>query len=110
MDRIVYSTNYRVRARVARRLHWYFGKQCPYCGVQMSRDSLRLMPSRDHRIPRSRGGTHTPSNITICCRGCNEDKGSLTVEEYMAVRAGLASRLDHIWNARRSMERNGRIK
>jgi 5-methylcytosine-specific restriction endonuclease McrA len=86
---------------------------CPYCGVTMNRDrgwNSPQAPSRDHRVPRSRGGTDRPENILVCCRMCNEDKASLTTEEYMAVRAGNASRLDHIWNAQRSVAMNMRIQ
>jgi 5-methylcytosine-specific restriction endonuclease McrA len=75
----------------------YIGKPCPYCGVTMTRRSGHLAntaPSRDHLIPFSRGGLNVTENIIVCCRGCNEDKGKLTAEEYAAVRAGLASRLD----------------
>ncbi len=95
------------------RLHRYLGSQCPYCGVVMNRDggfNGPQAPSRDHRVPVSRGGQNVPENIIICCRRCNEDKGSLRVEEYQAVLAGLASRLDIIWNIKRSVEGNAKLK
>jgi 5-methylcytosine-specific restriction endonuclease McrA len=82
------------------RLRRFVGKACPFCGIIMSRRNgfnYPSAPSRDHDIPRSRGGLHVDSNILICCRSCNEDKGSLTANEYRAVRAGLASRLDKGW-------------
>lgn len=91
------------------RLRRAVGSPCPYCGVTMNRDrgwNGPEAPSRDHRIPRARGGLNVVQNIIICCRRCNEDKGCLTTEEYTAVLAGAASRLDHIWNARRSVEMN----
>lgn len=91
------------------RMKSFLGRHCPYCGVTMNRDrgwNSSQEPSRDHRVPRSRGGSDAPENIIVCCRRCNEEKGSLTAEEYMAVRRGLASRLDHMWNARRSAEMN----
>ena len=93
------------------RLKAFLGKHCPYCGVVMNRDrgwNGRQAPSRDHRIPVSRGGAHTIDNLLVCCRSCNEEKGSLLVEEFMAVRAGIASRIDHLWNIRRSVAFNGR--
>lgn len=95
------------------RLRWYLGKPCPYCGVTMNRDrgwNSRDAPSRDHRIPQSRGGKHNAVNITVCCRMCNEEKGSLDPEEFTAVRAGLASRLDHRWHAERSRAMNPRAR
>jgi len=30
-------------------------------------------PSRDHCIPKSRGGRNVLSNIEICCRRCNQN-------------------------------------
>lgn len=51
---------------------------CPYC--------LEPIPeghrTRDHKIPKSRGGKNEPENIVICCDKCNHEKGSLTPEEY----------------------------
>jgi 5-methylcytosine-specific restriction endonuclease McrA len=41
-------------------------------------------PSHDHVIPRSRGGRNTIANIMICCRRCNQEKGSLTREEFLS--------------------------
>lgn len=73
------------------------GKSCPYCCCVMGRNgswNAPNAPSVDHRVPKSRGGWDTPENWLVCCRQCNEDKGSLTEEEYIAVRAGLATRLD----------------
>lgn len=75
------------------------GSICPYCELPMLADqgsNHPRAPSRDHVIPLSRGGPDHLENIVTCCRGCNEDKGKLTAEEYRAVLAGLASRLDHM--------------
>jgi 5-methylcytosine-specific restriction endonuclease McrA len=41
----------------------------------------------DHVIPRSRGGSDHLSNLVGSCAECNQDKGSLTGEEYEAVLA-----------------------
>lgn len=99
----------RTRSRSQGWLRLHLGKPCPYCGITMHRDAgwnSPQAPSRDHKIPLSRGGPDTRENMIVCCRGCNEDKGSLTPEEYIAVRAGIASRLDKIIHARRSLEMN----
>ena len=51
---------------------------CPYC--------LKVFPlaqgTRDHIIPKSRGGSNDPSNITLSCAECNQEKGALTDKEY----------------------------
>lgn len=51
---------------------------CPYC--------LKIFPltqgTRDHIVPKSRGGSNGPSNITLSCADCNQEKGALTDKEY----------------------------
>jgi len=103
----------RMRTRNKGWLHRHLGDPCPYCGVIMNRDGGwhgPQAPSKDHKIPVARDGPDTRENMVACCRRCNEDKSALTVEEYVAVRAGLASRLDIQWNARRSLEKNPQAK
>ena len=56
------------------------GCGCPYCGVPMGRK--RFSPTRDHMIPRSRGGTLEPGNKVIVCMPCNLSKGDLTIHEF----------------------------
>ena len=65
---------------------------CFYCGQPISRAAAtrdsKYQLSRDHLTPRSRGGgSKGPDNIVLCCFGCNQEKGQLTLEEYRAVRA-----------------------
>lgn len=51
---------------------------CPYC--------LKTFPltegTRDHVIPKSRGGSSDPKNIVLSCAECNQKKGSLTDKEF----------------------------
>lgn len=69
--------------------HWFAERQrewglCPYCGVQMvpSADcDDRNSESQDHIVPQSRGGRIT----VLVCRGCNQDKHHLTLNEYRLV-------------------------
>jgi 5-methylcytosine-specific restriction endonuclease McrA len=107
------SAKSRYRTRNKGWLHRHLGEPCSYCGVTMNCDGGWLgpqAPSKDHRVPRVRGGPDTRENMIVCCRRCNEDKGALTTEEYMAVLAGLASRLDILWNDERSRENNPQHK
>ena len=51
--------------------------------------------TRDHIIPRIRGGANIPGNTVNACYECNQDKGRLTIEEYrlvIAFRRGLISK------------------
>lgn len=51
---------------------------CPYC----LKEYPIIDATRDHRVPKSRGGKTEPENITISCKSCNSEKGALTPEEY----------------------------
>lgn len=51
---------------------------CPYCLKELPVEEA----TRDHKIPRSRGGKTVPENIEIVCGECNSKKGSLTPEEF----------------------------
>lgn len=53
------------------------GEICAYCGA--SNVPLQL----DHIIPRSRGGSDSPENLTPACKPCNTSKGAKTLHEWM---------------------------
>ncbi len=50
---------------------------CMYCGDQYSAERL----TRDHILPRSRGGKEKWTNLVAACRRCNQRKGNRTPEE-----------------------------
>ncbi len=50
---------------------------CMYCGDEFQEKNL----TRDHIIPRSRGGRDTWTNVVTACRSCNVHKGCRTPEE-----------------------------
>lgn len=50
---------------------------CAYCGVKYSRDEL----TRDHIVPRSRGGQDKWENVVAACGGCNKYKDARTPQE-----------------------------
>lgn len=50
---------------------------CAYCG-RVFRDSNL---SRDHILPKSRGGQDTWMNVVTCCSKCNQKKDDRTPEE-----------------------------
>lgn len=51
---------------------------CAYCGERHQRHRL----SRDHILPRSKGGLDVWSNCITACRYCNQTKGSKLVHEF----------------------------
>jgi hypothetical protein len=50
---------------------------CAYCGDHFSTHHL----SRDHIMPRSKGGDDTWMNVVTACRRCNQRKGDKTLKE-----------------------------
>lgn len=68
-------------------------ERCWYCGTELGRD-LRAPNGRtkDHQIPKSRGGRFLVGNRVLACLACNQRKANRTVEEY---RTWWAERLGH---------------
>ena len=42
--------------------------------------------SADHIRSRAKGGTDYPDNLACCCKDCNEEKGDLDLEDFMALK------------------------
>jgi len=67
--------------RVALTNRTLFGRDrntCAYCGKNfVSHNNL----SRDHILPKSRGGKNEWMNVVTACRKCNSDKSNLTLKE-----------------------------
>lgn len=55
---------------------------CTYCGKRITNpDDF----TQDHQTPLSRHGKTELSNLVPACMHCNQEKGMLTADEYMAV-------------------------
>ncbi len=54
------------------------GHKCAYCG--QGRRRLHV----EHIIPKARGGSDRPDNLTMACQPCNQEKGKLYGEELEA--------------------------
>ena len=50
---------------------------CMYCGEAFDHRQL----TRDHIVPRSKGGKNTWSNVVAACKRCNHAKGNKLVED-----------------------------
>lgn len=67
------------------------GWRCHYCSGALfsTKDPMpywpsegRTIPTIDHKLPRSRGGTDALDNLVLACNKCNARKRNLTDEEY----------------------------
>jgi len=61
-----------------------WGRKCAYC------DITGMALNVDHIRPRSRGGSHRISNLTLSCVPCNQDKDNQPVEQFVTDPARLA--------------------
>lgn len=64
------------------------GVPCHWCGEPMQNRDPHLRPTRDHVIPRSRGGGGR-ENIVFACFDCNQLKGDMPPEAWNLVRATI---------------------
>jgi 5-methylcytosine-specific restriction endonuclease McrA len=55
------------------------GAACVWCGRELWRRDL----TREHVVPRSRGGHMTAENAVVACRPCNKRRGSRPVDAYV---------------------------
>lgn len=64
--------------------------QCFYCRVRMTRArGLPTTATLEHRVPLSRGGTHSRKNLVAACAACNYLKGNKTEDEFAPLLAAL---------------------
>lgn len=60
--------------------------RCWYCGCELTAPlgagTLPTTATRDHVVPRSKGGANRAENIVAACRGCNNAKRTLSVAQY----------------------------
>lgn len=57
------------------------GRWCWYCGVQLTRRTA----TRDHKVPKCKGGGDEPSNIVDACSRCNNRKDDHSVERFRLI-------------------------
>ena len=70
--------------RLKRKITEQFGR-CYYCHQRIDSNSA----TEDHKMPKSRGGQDIYANIVAACWPCNQQKQSMTAEEYREYRRKL---------------------
>lgn len=75
------------------RIAFLFDQQqgkCHYCQRDMVLEAKHVarkdFATKDHVIPRCRGGKTTNENCVAACAGCNIMKGSMSYSNYMTMR------------------------
>ena len=64
-----------------------WSRACAYCGV------AGVPLQVEHIHPKARGGSNRFSNLTLACEDCNQRKGSLPVEVFLADQPQVLARL-----------------
>jgi len=73
--------------------------KCCYCGIFLAESDA----TKEHLIPKVRGGCNSIINIKPCCKNCNAAKGSQYPEEFLLsfLRKGNATfKFRHVKNQR----------
>ena len=55
------------------------GAECHYCGM------FTKQPTRDHVVPKSKGGRLNTDNVVIACVHCNANKADRSYDEFMSL-------------------------
>jgi 5-methylcytosine-specific restriction endonuclease McrA len=64
-----------------------WGRKCAYCGAEYT--PLQV----EHIQPKARGGSSRISNLTLACQPCNQRKGAMPVEQFLAKKPEVLKRL-----------------
>jgi len=82
---VVLRKHRRIGSRVAvlTNVHLFLrdGHRCAYCGRHRRELGAREHLSRDHLVPRSKGGTDAWLNVVTACSSCNHRKDDRLVED-----------------------------
>lgn len=78
------------------------GKPCPYCQRKMERHHPKLEPTREHSLPRSKGGT--AAHVIIACSQCNTIKADMLPEQWL----GFMARVPGWWKLTKRELRSAR--
>lgn len=64
-----------------------WNRQCAYCGAKNT--PLQI----EHIHPKAKGGSNRVSNLTLACKCCNEKKGVLPIEVFLAKKPEVLKRI-----------------
>lgn len=56
---------------------------CCYCGINMKNLPEGVTYTKDHLVPKCKGGNDSIENKKPCCSDCNSEKGSRNLKQYL---------------------------
>lgn len=65
---------------------------CSYCKIDLPKEFVVF----DHKIPMARGGEHNIENICVCCKDCNNLKGTRTEIEFTNFLKSYVNRFKYV--------------
>lgn len=54
------------------------GAKCHWCGKPLT----VLTATKDHRVPRCKGGANALTNLLLACKRCNHKRGHMSYEQF----------------------------
>ena len=64
-----------------------WGRKCAYCNAE------NVPLEVEHIKPKSKGGSHRLSNLTLACGPCNQKKGNRAIEEFLSSKPSILKRI-----------------
>lgn len=64
-------------------IQWPNGYLCAYCGREF--DDTSIIKTKDHIIPKSRGGVNDITNYVCSCSNCNLVKADLHISVFASI-------------------------
>jgi 5-methylcytosine-specific restriction endonuclease McrA len=64
-----------------------WGRKCAYCGAE------HVPLQIEHIHPKSKGGSNRISNLTLACQACNQKKGAMPIEQFLAKKPEVLKRI-----------------
>lgn len=80
-----------------------FEDRCWFCGVMLTGGGSQAK-TREHLTPRCRGGKGNTENLVKACQRCNNEKGSMSLDEYRFFL--LSSRSGTFWGEKKGYLKN----
>jgi 5-methylcytosine-specific restriction endonuclease McrA len=62
-------------------------RKCSYCGVENTQLQI------EHIVPRAKSGSNRISNLCLACESCNQKKGTLDIEIFLAKKPDILKKI-----------------